>query len=121
MLFDKKHTLGIIVHLIGFFFSFICSGIIYILSDNEFNKENSKKSFNWQLSFFIIWNLFASLVFFPVYIFNSSNDLIVLTFILLGGGGMILFGLISIIFCVLATIKSYGGERWDYPLAYGFI
>ena len=67
---------------------------------SAFVEDQAKESLNFQITMII-----ASLV------------LLVITIVTLGFGAILYFalGIYILVFCILAGIKSYGGERYRYP------
>ena len=103
---ERKTTLGTLVHLLGLFTGFIGAGLVYLVTENKFTKENARNALNWQIFFTII---------FIVFMMITGLD----TFysVLIGGLGMaIFFFILNPIFCVWATVKANNGAAWKYPI-----
>lgn len=91
--------------MIGFFF--LVPLIIWLVKRNDMPAidPHGKAAINWHLSMFI-WTMLSVLL------------------ICAGGIGivlLILIGLISIIFPIIAAVKANDGELWEYPGTFHFI
>lgn len=97
---DSDSTgLAALTHVIAYFTWIVGPAVVYIVTEEEYVKENAANAFNWQLSFFI-------------YMLISM----VLTVILIGFLFALVLALLDIVFCVIAAIKAADGETWEYPI-----
>ncbi|MFP8958272.1 DUF4870 domain-containing protein [Natrialbaceae archaeon A-CW3] len=55
---ERKTILGTIVHPLGLFTGFIGAGLVYLVTEDKFTKENARNALNWQISFTIIFIVF---------------------------------------------------------------
>lgn len=97
-------TMAVLVHILGLMTSFIGPLVIYVSSTDEFTKQNAAKALNWQIMFII-------------YMIISF----ILSFVVIGFIGLILFPLIDTIACVIAAVRANEGEVWDYPITINFV
>lgn len=102
--FENATTVGTLVHLIGLFFGFVGTGLVYLFSDDEFTKQNAKNAFNWQIIFVVAFGAFVLVAFFDTF-FSALITII----------GIISLFTLDLAFCVWATIKAKRGTIWKYP------
>ncbi|MGE0818812.1 MAG: DUF4870 domain-containing protein [Candidatus Nanopelagicales bacterium] len=90
-------------HIGAIFIGFIAPLLTLLIfgKRSAFVDDQAKESLNFQITVII-----------------ASLALIVITIVTLGIGGVLFFGLgiYVLVFCVIAGIKSYGGELYRYPL-----
>ena len=111
---EQQTILGIVVHLIGLPLSVIGVGVVYLLSDADFTRENAQNALNWQIFFTI--SLIISLLFaFGLGEFVSN------LFVFIGALIIIIVGFLNVVFSLWATIKAIGGNEWAYPIAPRFV
>lgn len=92
-------SIAALTHILGLLTGVLGPALVYILSDDEFVKENAARSITWQ-------------IFFTIYLFVS---LFMSVFFL----GLIFIPLIAIadlLFSIIATVKASNGIAWKYPL-----
>lgn len=96
---DEK-TLGILAHILTFVASFIPPLVIYLVKKDEsaFVAAHAKESLNFQITVFL-----AAMVCVP------------LIFVLIGIPLIIILGLLSIVWRIIATIKASEGKLYKYP------
>ncbi|NUB90448.1 DUF4870 domain-containing protein [Haloterrigena sp. SYSU A121-1] len=105
----QNSVMGILVHLIGLFFSLFGSGIVYILARNDFTKKNAQNSINWHIF------LLVSVVCLSIITFTLGD---VFDFVGVGSiFGIIILILLNALFCLWATFKALQGQEWIYPVA----
>ena len=88
-----------LTHILGFLTGVLGPALVYILSDDEFVKENAARSITWQ-------------IFFTIYLFASF-------FMAIFFLGLIFIPIIAIadlVFSIIATVKASNGTAWKYPL-----
>jgi len=100
-------TMAVLVHIIGLMSSFIGPLVIYLISNDEFTKQNAAKALNWQIMFII----FMIISFILSFVFIGFIGFI----------GLILFLLVDTIVCVIAAVRANEGEVWDYPITINFV
>lgn len=103
----NEHNLGIVVHLLGLFTSFVGPLVMYFLykdTATEKLKGNIINALNWQISL-------------GIYLLVS----VVLTVIIIGALGIFIFSLLNLIFCILGAIESNKGNVYKYPLTINFV
>lgn len=103
----NENNLGIIVHLLGLFTSFAGPLVMYFLykeTATEKLKSNIINTLNWQISLLI-------------YLMVS----IVLSIIVIGILGTIVFSILNIIFSILGAIESNKGNIYKYPMTINFV
>ena len=96
---DEK-TLGLLAHVLTFIASFIAPLIIYLIKkdQSEFVSDHAKESLNFQITVFI-----AVMVCIP------------LSIILIGIPVLIIIGILSVVWRIIATIKASEGKIYRYP------
>jgi uncharacterized Tic20 family protein len=103
----NENGLGIIVHLLGIFTGVIGALIMYLIFKDTGTKklrENIANALNWQISLFI-------------YMLVSG----ILSIILIGILGILVFSLMNLIFCILGAVEANKGSVYKYPLTINFI
>ena len=103
----NEHNLGIVVHLLGLFTSFVGPLVMYFLykdTATEKLKGNIINALNWQISL-------------TIYLVISF----VLTIILIGALGVMIFSILNIVFSILGAIEANKGNVYKYPMTINFI
>ncbi|WP_166035692.1 DUF4870 domain-containing protein [Halorussus pelagicus] len=118
--------MGIFVHLVGFTTGIVGPGLIYLLSKDDFTRENARNALNWQLFLIPVFLVMAIGILVAVELSNRVEipDALELVFaipvpILLAV--MALLSLSTFVLPVIATAKAIIGKAWQYPLAPEFI
>ncbi|WP_166035690.1 DUF4870 domain-containing protein [Halorussus pelagicus] len=101
------------VHILGLFFGIFGTGIVYLLSDARFTKANATNAVNWQI-FVLVSSIVFGLMAFGL---ESVSGL----FVIVGAFGILIVGLLDLVFCVLAAFKALGGAEWKYPITPTFL
>jgi uncharacterized Tic20 family protein len=97
---DEK-TLAMVAHLLGYFTSFIGPLIIYFVkSDSTFVRFHSLQA-----------------VYFQLMVLVAEAIALVLTFVLIGIPLLIAIPVGDLIYVIIACIKSFNGEWFEYWLA----
>lgn len=110
---EEKSVMGVLVHLIGLFFSLFGAGIVFILSRNDFTRANARNALNWHIFFFIGSIALGGLAI----VLGGLSDLLGILFVL----GVILLILLDFAFCLWAAVKAFKGREWTYPIAPEFV
>jgi uncharacterized Tic20 family protein len=105
----QRTTLSVLVHFIGLVFGFIGSGVVYLVTDDEFTKANARNSVNWWL--LMLGAAFVLLM--VTFLLSSLGDI----FVILGTAVSVVLGAISLRFAIWAAVKANNGELWESPLA----
>lgn len=100
----ENNTKGAIIHISALFTWIFGPIIVYLLSDDDFIKQNAIKALNWQITF-------------AIYIIISFILSIVVIGILTGFIALIA----NIVFIIKAAISAKNGEIWSYRWTYSFI
>jgi uncharacterized protein len=97
---DEK-TMGMLSHLLAIIFPILAPLIIYLVKKDEsdFVKKNAAESLNFQITSIIVW------------IVGFITMIILVGFLILA-----LWGLVSLILIVVATIRSSEGKIYRYPI-----
>lgn len=97
---------AMLCHLLGLFTSFIGPLIIWMLKkeENSFIDNQGKEALNFQITVLI-----ASIV---------SG---LLTVVCIGVFLAIAVGILDVVFCIIACVKSNSGEAYRYPVSIRFI
>jgi len=99
MVKNQDKTLGILTHVLAIFTGFIAPLIIYLIAKDKFTKDNAREALNWQITFIL-------------YMIIST----ILVIILVGFLMYAIFGVLNLIFCILAAVKASDGEVYTYPM-----
>lgn len=129
-LLTERSIVGILVHLVTFFasivpFGFVVSGVVYLLSSNEFTRENARNAFNWHLFVTIMLAVFL-VVFFTAEAIDSLalpgvvEAVLILPVVFFSFVVILLFP-ITLVCCLVATGKAIFGTAWTYPIAPDFV
>jgi len=110
---DQSTILGVAVHVLGLFFGIFGAGIVYLLSEAGFTKANATNAMNWQI-FVLVSSIVFGLMAFGL---EPVSGL----FVIVGAFGILIVGLLDIVFCILATFKALGGAKWKYPITPEFL
>lgn len=97
---DRATRNATIVHLVGMVTWLVGPLVAYLLTDDEFVRENARNAFNWQ-------------VFVAIYTIVSMALVVVLVGFLL----LPIVALLHVVFCVVAAVKAHEGTAWRYPLS----
>lgn len=104
---SERKTLATFVHLIGLVFGFVGAGLVYLLTDDEYTRENARNAFNWQVSFLLAFGLLLGLA--ALETFAS---------VLFGGLGVLLLAfVVDPILCLIAAVRAHRGTAWGYGVA----
>ncbi len=103
---EKEQGLDSAVHILGYFSSFLGPLIVYLMKQGEesFSGDQAREALNFQITVAVA--MFASFV---------------LMFVLIGFLLIFVVSVLDIVFCVIASIRAYRGERYRYPLCIRFI
>lgn len=111
---DEK-TWAILTHILGIFFGFIPSLIVYLVFKGRgpFLEAHSKTALNFQIS----WTLYSIALFIVIGI---------ITAVTLGIGAVLfvviyLVPIVVIVFSIIAAVKASQGQYYQYPLTIAFI
>jgi uncharacterized Tic20 family protein len=92
-------TMGALTHLLALVTWILGPLVVYIVTEDDFVKENSRNALNWQIAFTLYTIVSAILV------------LLLIGFVLLA-----VLGILNLVFCVVAAVKASDGETWEYPI-----
>ncbi|WP_339060385.1 DUF4870 domain-containing protein [Tepidibacillus marianensis] len=103
---QDERMFAMLMHLLGGLFSFFAPLIIWLLKRNEssFVDDQGKEALNFQISVLIY-----------------SFALVLLSLALIGFLLIPIFVVAYYVFVILASVKSYQGEYYRYPLIIRFI
>lgn len=96
---SEEDSLAVVVHILGLLTWILGPMIVYLISDDEFVKENAGMALSWQL-YFTLYNLLS----------------VILLFFAVGFVFLALLPFINIVFCSIGAIKASDGKVWRYPL-----
>jgi uncharacterized Tic20 family protein len=91
-------TMGALTHLLALVTWILGPLVVYIVTEDEFVKENSRNAINWQIAF-------------TLYTVVSA----ILVLLLVGFLFLAVLGILNLVFCVVAAVKASDGEEWKYP------
>ncbi|AGB39828.1 DUF4870 domain-containing protein [Natronococcus occultus] len=125
---SKERSLGgILVHPLALFTSFIGAAIMYVVSDNEFTKENARHALNWHITVVVLAVVAMVIGFFgadEATIGGESIETLSLpgpidTVLTLTGILLLLAAMIAVFatfaYTIIATQKAISGSAWSYP------
>ncbi len=98
---------GMLCHLLGLFTSFVGPLIVWLLKKEEdpFIDDQGKEAVNFQITVAIAWVV-------------SVVVPIMLTFLICIAPLLAaVVGIADLIFCIMATVKANGGEKYRYPVS----
>lgn len=103
---SDENVFALLAHLLGIFTGFIGPLVIFLVKKDSpgLAYENAKHALNFQISLVIY------------YIISF-----ILVFVLIGILLMWALGIFALIVIILASVKAYGGEVYQYPLEIQFI
>ncbi|WP_255169431.1 DUF4870 domain-containing protein [Natrononativus amylolyticus] len=119
----ERTLAGIFVHVIGLFTGAIGPGIVYLLSDHEFTRDNARTAINWQLFYFVSFVAVLALFFVAVALDFVLPDFVVVTVLLVVFAlffVVMLLTILNLVFPLVATGKAIFGTAWEYPIAPDF-
>ena len=99
----EDRTLGILVHILGLFTSWIGPLIVYLVSKDGMTKDNARESLNFQISN-AIYTIISGL----------------LIFVLIGFITTPLLFVFWLVFTIIASIRASEGNGYRYPLTIRF-
>lgn len=95
---DGDTTFAAITHILALLTWVIGPLIVYLITEDQFVKENARNALNWQIMFTVYMTISALLI-----------------IVLIGFALIMVLPLLDIVFCVIAAIKASEGEAWTYP------
>lgn len=103
---SNERGMAAVAHVLGLFTGFLGPLIMYLIIPQEqsFARVHAKEALNFQITILI-----AFIVSF------------VLTFVLIGILGFIIFGLLDLIWSIVAAIAANDGREYRYPMSIRFI
>jgi uncharacterized Tic20 family protein len=103
---DDEKLWAMLIQLGGLFFGFLAPLIGYLVLKDRgpFVRAWAATALNFQLTLLIAYIAGAILV-----------------FVLIGFLILIAAGIISLVFAIVAAVKAYRGEWWQYPLTIRFV
>ena len=99
---NQNTTIAALVHIAGLLFGFFALALVYLASDNEFTKSNAANALNWHIPISLVAILVAM-------IGLGVSELV-------GVAIALLIATATICFAVIACIKAYEGQAWQYPI-----
>ena len=95
----EDRTLGILVHILGLFTSWIGPLIVYLVSKDGMTKDNARESLNFQITVMLAYFL-----------------CMVLALVLIGIFMMWIVFIADLVLCIVAAVKTSNGESYRYPM-----
>jgi uncharacterized Tic20 family protein len=96
---EGNTTMGALTHLLALVTWILGPLVVYIVTEDDFVKENSRNALNWQIAF-------------TLYTIVSAF----LALLLIGFVFLAVLGILNLVFCVVAAVKASDGETWEYPI-----
>lgn len=91
-------TMAALTHLLALVTWILGPLVVYIVTEDDFTKKNSRNAINWQIAF-------------TLYTIVSAF----LALLLIGFLFLAVLGILNLVFCVIAAVKASDGEAWKYP------
>lgn len=102
---SEERTLGILVHIIGLFTSWVGPLIVYLVAKGEgFTKDNAREALNYQLTVMLALIVCG-----------------ILSLVLIGIFMMWVVWLVNLVLCIVAAVKTSNGVNYRYPMTIRFI
>jgi uncharacterized Tic20 family protein len=111
---NDRTSLGVGVHFLGLVSGFIVPALVYLFSDSDFTRKNAQNALNWQIFYFAAVSLFVVLAL-------AFEGTAVEWFIFISIPVVLILIILDLTFCLWATIKALGGDKWKYPIAPRFV
>ncbi|ELC7366345.1 DUF4870 domain-containing protein [Stenotrophomonas maltophilia] len=97
-----QRTMALAAHLLGIFTGFIGALIIWLINKDDASKafvtDQAKEALNFQITVTI-----------------AMVISIILMIVIIGGILAPIVGVINLVFCIIAAVKSNNGEAYRYP------
>lgn len=123
-LLEKRTLTGIFVHLLGVGTLFVLPGLVYLVSNHDFTRENARNAVDWQVfyaaSVVAFFALFGAVALADSLLAGVLAPEVVAGWSLLLTVGVVALGamlLLNVVFASVATVKAVFGDTWEYPLA----
>ena len=102
---SEEKTLGMLCHLLTIFTGFLGTLIIWLLKkdQSEFVDKQGKQALNFIFSYMIYYAAAG-----------------VLCIVLIGLLLLPVLGIMQLVFAIMASVRAYSGEDWQYPLVIPF-
>jgi len=102
--------MGLLVHLLGYFTSFIAPLVMYLVFKERKGRmmDNIKNALNFQISI----TIYAIAMIFSIFTIILAIPAIL---------GLWALGIFEIVVVIIACIRSYKGEVYKYPLTIEFV
>lgn len=110
----QDNTLPVLTHILAYFTSLIGPLIILLAAESKHAKNHARAALNWQLS--LIVYILGAIIF--IIIFALTIVLIPFAFIL--AIGILVLGILDIVFVIIAAVKASEGTLWQYPITIPF-
>lgn len=101
---EDERVLSAVSHVSGLFGWIVGPLIIYLFSKDDFVRENAGQAFSWQIN--VTMYLVVS------FILSSLG---------LGPIMVAIFVVFNIWFCLVASLKSFAGKSWEYPMSRNYL
>lgn len=98
--------------------------IVWLVKRDEYAlvDDQGKESLNFQISLTIYTIILTVVIIVSALgLAAGDNESSVLLTLIAAGIGLLLIGLMGLIFMIIASVKAYQGERYRYPLSIRFI
>lgn len=105
---SQRTISGVLVHILGLFLGLFGAVPVYLLSNAAFTEANAKNALNWQVFVLATSIVFGAMAFG----LKPVSDV----FVILAAFGILLLGILDIVFCFWATVEAIGGTEWTYPI-----
>lgn len=128
-LLEQRPITGILVHLFGLLTGIFGAGLVYLLAQHEYTRENARHALNWHLSVTIL--VVVTIVTFllgaeeletgtggtiELLTLPAPLDLIFFLLTIVLVFVMVLASFLGLVFPLIATGKAIFGTAWKYPL-----
>lgn len=112
---DDDKVFGMLTHLLAIFTWIVGPLVIWLLKkdDSEFVDANGKAVLNF--------TILATIAYVVLLVLTVGVGIVLDVFFIVGTLLIAALGIAVLVFYVLGSIKSYGGEVYDYPVNFAFI
>jgi uncharacterized Tic20 family protein len=124
-LLTERTLTGIFIHPLGLLSGVALPGVVYLLTDHPFTRENARTVLNWHLFYLsvLVGVLFGFALTFVVDAILpdfAPFDWVVLVLLLLvvvGTFVLAILTMLTMLFSVVGMAKAVFGTPWEYPFA----
>lgn len=99
---QRDTTVATLVHVAGLCFGFFALAFVYLVTDDEFTRENAANALNWHIPVSL-----AAIVVVGIGIWVNEVAGVVLA---------VTVAVVTIVVALTASLAAYRGRAWEYPV-----